>query len=148
MSELMWIRSHVERCLQDEWGCCHVSMDDEGDYPFRVGTAACWVSITEGEPVMVRVSAYAACELKQSAKLLAELNAIQLGALSASIGLADDTVVVSQTLSPIGLSTAVLAQAMRAVGGVASDVGLLLAGMFGGQTPYPASEESAEEEAR
>jgi hypothetical protein len=148
MTELMWIRSHVERCLQDEWGCCQVTVDEDGDYPFRAGTAACWVSVLETEPIMVRVSAQAAYGLRQSAKLLAELNAIQLSALSASIGLADDTVVVSQTLSPIGLSGPALAQAIHAVGGVASDVGLLLAGMFGGQTPYPASEQSAEEEAR
>ncbi len=26
-AELTWIRSHVERCLQDEWGCAHVTVD-------------------------------------------------------------------------------------------------------------------------
>ncbi len=147
-AEMTWIRSHVERCLQDEWGCCHVTVDEDGDYPFRMETAACWVSVMASEPIMVRVFAHAACGLKPSAKLLAELNSIQLRALSASIGLSGDAVVVSQTLCPIGLSAPVLAQAMHAVGGVASDVGLLLAGMFGGHTPYPASEQSADEEAR
>ena len=40
MTELLWVRSHVERLLQDEWDACRVAADDDGDYPFRRGTAA------------------------------------------------------------------------------------------------------------
>jgi hypothetical protein len=147
MSELMWIRSHVERLLQDEWQACRVEADCDGDYPFREGTAACWVSVMDTEPIMVRVFAHAATGVKSSLKLLSELNAIQWRALSASISLRGGTVVVEQTISPIGLTQPVLAQAMRAVGGVADDIGLLLAGMFNGATPYPSSGQPRTEDA-
>jgi hypothetical protein len=143
----LWIRSHVERLLQDEWHECRVTTDDEGDYPFRDGTAAGWVTVLDSRPVLVRVFAHAARGLKPTAKLFTELNEIQRRALSASIMLYDDVVVVQQTISPIDLSGPVLAQALRAVGGVADDIGILLASMFNGVTPYPSVEPSATEDA-
>ena len=45
-----------------------------------------------------------------------------------------------QMISPIGLTQPVLAQALAAVRTIANDVGLLLAGMYGGRTPLPAVE--------
>jgi hypothetical protein len=45
-------------------------------------------------------------------------------------------VVVSQTLSPIGLTRPVLAQALDAVATVADDIGTLFAVMFDGRTPF------------
>lgn len=145
MSELLWIRSHVERLLQDERDACRVHPDADGDYPFRDGTAACWVSVLDTEPVAVRVFAHAARGVKASLKLLAELNAIQCRALSAAVLLQSDVVIVQQTLSPIGLTGPVLTQAMMAVGGVADDIGVLIAGMFNGVTPYPSVEPSTTE---
>lgn len=146
MSERQWIRSHVERLLQHEWEVCRVQPDGDGDYFFRSGTAACWVSVLDTEPVMVRVFAHAATGLRPTLRLLRELNDIERRALSASIVLERDTVVVSQTISPIGLSGAVLRQAMHCVAGVADDIGLLLAGVFGGATPFPAQpQESAQD---
>jgi hypothetical protein len=147
MSEMAWIRSHVERLLQDEWRACRVAADDEGDYPFRDGTAACWVSVLDSEPILVRVFAHAAHGVKPSLKVLTELNEIQRRALSASVLLHDDTVIVQQTISPIELCGPVLAQALRAVGGLADDIGILVASMFNGVTPYPSIESSATEDA-
>lgn len=144
MSELIWIRSHVERLLQDEWDQCRVKVDEDGDWPFRCGTAACWVSVVEAEPVMIRVFAQVATGLRPSLKLPRELNDIQSRTLSATLVLQGGTVLVSQTVSPVGLSQPVLAQAMHSVGGVADNVGMLLAGMYGGATPYTA--EAAESE--
>jgi type III secretion system-like peptide-binding chaperone len=138
MSEQLWIRSHVERLLQSEWNACRVLVDDDGDYPFRLGTAACWVRVVDENPIMVRVFAHAALDVKPSLKLFHELNSIQQRTLSAAAFWQDGTVMVSQTISPIGLTAPVLAQAMKAVGGVADDVGLLLAGVYGGRTPHPA----------
>ncbi len=147
MSELVWIRSHVERLLEDEWGLCRVAADADHDYFYRVGTAACWVSIMDTDPVMVRVFGHAATGLKRSLKLLTELNDIERRALSVSIVFEHGAVVVAQTLSPYGITQPVLAQALRAVGGVADDIGLLLAGMFGGRTPFPVEAEPSNEDA-
>lgn len=137
MTEMMWIKSHVELLLQREFDTCRVEVDADGDFPFRSGTAACWVSVL-GEQPMVHVFAHAVCGLSSSAKLLRELNEIQNRALSARVALSDDCVLVSQAISPIGLTQPVLAQAIRAVCGVAEDIGTLLAAMFDGSTPFPA----------
>jgi hypothetical protein len=136
MTELMWIRSHVELLLQREWNVCRVLCDDDGDFPYRHGTAACYVSVLDSDPAMVRVFAHAAYAIKPTLKVLRELNEIQSRALSARVELRRDVVVVSQTLSPVGLTQPVLGQAMNAVGSVAEDIGTLLAVMFDGATPF------------
>jgi hypothetical protein len=146
MAELMWIRSHVEVLLQREWEVCRVVADADGDYPFRRGTAACYVSVLDVDPPMVRVFAHAAYGLKPTLKVLREINEVQHRALSARVELRNDVVVVSQTLSPVGLTQPVLAQAMEAVATVADDIGTLFAVMFDGRTPFgheiPDSEEA------
>jgi type III secretion system-like peptide-binding chaperone len=145
MSELMWIKSHVELLLQREWDLCRVVSDDDGDFPFRHDTAACYVSVLDTEPVMVRVFGHAAYGLSPSLKVLRELNEIERRSLTARVELRNDVVVVSQTLSPIGLTQPVLAQALDAVATLAADVGLLLAGMFDGRTPFPAAVPDSED---
>jgi hypothetical protein len=59
-------RSHVERCLQDIWDVCRVQHDHDGDYPFNSGTAACFVSVVKGDPIMVRVWALAVIGIERS----------------------------------------------------------------------------------
>jgi hypothetical protein len=146
MSETMWIKSHVELLLQREWDLCRVTIDADGDFPFRAETAACWVSVSDGELPMVHVFAHAACGLKPTAKVLRELNDIQNRAFSARVSLSDGCVLVSQVLSPIGISQPVLAQALQAVAGVAQDIGPLLAAMFDGCTPFPVEVSESEDE--
>ena len=147
MSRLMWIRSHVELLLQREWDVCRVLSDEDGDFPYRHGTAACYVSVLDLDPPMVRVFAHAAYGLKPTLKVLREINDVQSRATSARVELRRDVVVVSQTVSPIGLTQPVLAQAMDAVGSVADDIGTLFAAMFDGTTPFkhqiPDSEEAS-----
>lgn len=148
MSEKLWITSHVERLLADEWEVCRVTPDGDGDYPWSHGTAVGWVSVVDaGGGYMVRVWAHAAYELKSSAKLLRELNEIQGRTLSTSICLTGHIVGVEQTISPIGLTQPVLAQALLAVRNVADDIGLLLTAVYGGRTPLPASAASESEDA-
>ena len=145
MSEMVWVRSHVERLLQDEWNVCRVEADPDGDYPFRTGTAVCWVRVLDAGQPLVRVFAHAACGVRRSAKLLTELNDIQHRALTASVMLTDGCVVIAQTLTAYELSCVDLGQAMAAVGGLADEVGVLLAGMFGGTTPFPAEVTESED---
>lgn len=145
MSELMWIRSHVEALLQREWDVCRVVADDDGDYPFRRGTAACYVAVLDAEPIMVRVFAHAAFGLRPTLKVLRELSEIQRRSLTARVELRHDVVVVSQTVSPVGLTQPVLAQAMNEVATVADGIGPLVAVMFDGRTPFPAQVPHSEE---
>ena len=133
----MWIRAHVRELLRELWQQHEIVEDDDGDVPFRHGTAAGWVGVVDGAPPMVRVVAHAATGVRSTFKLLRELNEIQLSARSASIAIAGDVVIVSQTISPIGLTAPVLRQALVAVGGVADSVGMLVASVFDGRSVRP-----------
>jgi hypothetical protein len=147
MNETYWFRSHVERCLQDVWEVPRVVQDRDGDYPFRFGTAACFVGITVGEvPTFARVWAIAVADVKKSAKLLAELNEINARTLTARIYWSDGLVVVEQMLIAEAVSAESLDQACQAVGGVADNNGVLIAAAFAGQTPFDAAEEMDEAE--
>jgi hypothetical protein len=139
------IRSSVEQLLREIWSIDTVRVDTDGDMPFRYGSAACWVSVLDTRPAMVRVFAHAAYDVGASARLLVELNDIQLATLSATVAWCDGTVLISQTLSPHGLNPSTLRQAMRAVAGVANDVGPLLAGLFDGETPYPVTADQGQD---
>jgi hypothetical protein len=141
-----WLQSHLERLLQDEWHVREVSADADGDYAFRAGTAAGWVQLLDFGPLMMRVLAHATIDVPRSAKLLAELNDIQNRAMTATVRWCEGSVMVSQTLSAHGVNRKTLRQALQSVGGVADDIGVLLAGMYGGSTPYPV-ESSVDEQA-
>jgi hypothetical protein len=140
MTEAMWIRSHLERLLQDEWGRPNVCADAEGDYLVPpTGTAACWISMVPiGDHHLIRIWAHAAVGLRKSMKLLNELNDIQLRCTSVALGLcANGSVTVSQTISPLGLTPPTLMQSIAGVIAVAEDIGVLLTALFGGSTPFP-----------
>lgn len=137
MSELMWIRSHVERCLQQVWQTPELVVDDDGDHPFRRGTAAGWVRVLPDEPHMVRVFAHAVTGVRRTARLLVELNEIQGEALAGAVLWSDGLVIVQQTVPPHGLTPQALGASLRAVGGLAAHIGPLLASVHGGDTPFP-----------
>lgn len=130
------VDADLSELLRDLWAPEPLRRDGDGAYEFRYGCAAGWVSVVDTAPVMVRVTAHAAYDVVRAPELWAELNDIQLATLSASVAWCDGTVFVSQTLHPAGLNASTLAQAVRAVGGVADSIGPLLAGVFGGQLPY------------
>jgi hypothetical protein len=135
-----WLRSHVERCLQDIWDLCRVVADDDGDYPFRSGTAAGFVRINDCSPTLIRVWAVAAMGVPRSAKLLSEINDINVRNRSAWTTWSDGLVVVEQALVAHGLKRSALKQALDVVGDTASDVGPMIATVFGGSTPFSPTE--------
>jgi Putative bacterial sensory transduction regulator len=149
MNEIAWLRSHVERCLEDHWGDFPLNVDDDGDYPFRCGTAQCYVSIVNGDPHFIRVWAFVARVPRRSLKLLSELNEINQRAMTVRVYWTGNSVVAEQTIHADGLTKETLGQACLAVGTAAGDIGALFAAMFGGETPYPAMDtEDQEEESR
>lgn len=46
-----WIRSHVRACLMDIWKSCQIASDDDGDFPFRFKSAACYVQVEKDRPI-------------------------------------------------------------------------------------------------
>lgn len=148
MGDTRMLRSHVERCLQDIWDQHHLVMDDDGDYPYRWGTAACWVRIESGGTDMVRVFAHAASDVKRSLRLLAELNELNASARSAQVYWVNGSVLVSHGLHAAAVDREPLGHACTSVGVVADDIGGMVAAVFGGSTPFPLVEEPAGEEPR
>lgn len=134
---LMHLRSHVERCLQDVWNTHDLVVDDDGDYPFRRGTAVGWVSVRRALPLRVSVFAHAAYELRRSALLLEEINDLNSAARWAKIALDDGVVLVGVDLPDSAVNRISLADAIDAVGTLADEVGPVLAAVFGGTTPIP-----------
>ena len=82
-SAVVWLRSHVERCLEDIWERFPLETDGGGDWPYRFGTAGCWVHVEPDGVGTVRVVAIAARRMKRSAKLLAEVNDVNARTLTA-----------------------------------------------------------------
>lgn len=142
-----WFRAYVEACLREAWGVPAVVTDADRDFPFRHGMAACWVRIEPGEPMLVRVFGHAATDVKRSASLLAELNDVNARSLAPTVswhrvgGGPQGLVFVDQALHAEAVTPASLAHACAAVGSVADDIGLLVATMFGGSTPFSPLEE-------
>jgi hypothetical protein len=134
------VRSHVERCLQDIWQVCRVSVDDDGDYPFRAGVAACWVRVDSQAPVLVRVFGHAVVGVKRSAGLLRELNDVNSRARTTSAVWDDGVVRVSTMVHPEALGRGSLRHALDAVATVSNDLGPMLASVYGGSTPFQPEE--------
>jgi hypothetical protein len=139
------LRSHTERCLQDIWQQPDLTVDDDGDYPYRHGTAACWVRVGTAPNPDVQVFAHAAFGVKRTAKVLAELNDLNARSRWVRLHLADGTVIASGRLHWTGVNRDALRRLMVAAGQVADDVGLMIATVHGGQVPFqPADDELAE----
>ena len=119
-------------------------MDSEGDYPFRWGTAQCYVSLDDTAEY-VRVWAFAAQIPKGSLKLLLEINVINERARTARVYWSGGWLVTEQSVPVDAVSVEVLGQACTAVGVLADDIGVLLAAMFGGETPFAAVEVEEQE---
>lgn len=132
-----WLRAYVEKCLREQWGIDKVLQDDDGDFCYRCGTAACYVRVEGGPAPLVRVFAHAVVDVKRSARLLVELNEVNERSRTAHAYWAGGAVIVEQALHPNGVEPEALGQACAAVGRVADDLGTLAAAAFDGRTPFP-----------
>jgi Putative bacterial sensory transduction regulator len=135
--KLDWFRAYVESLLRDMWDG-HARADDDGDWPFRHGTAACWVSVRAHPRWRVEVFAHAASEVKQSARLLRELNEANSNLVDGRVYWRGGVVVVETSVEAEQVDARSLFRACMAVGSAADDLGGLLAAMFDGSTPFPA----------
>jgi hypothetical protein len=134
------VRSHVERCLQDIWKVQGPEVDEEGDYPFRTRACVGWVRVEPQPPVLVRVFAHVALDVKRSAALLQELNALNVRSRMATVCWADGTVAVHSALPVDAVDRGTLRLALDTVSRVADDISELVAAVFGGSVAAPAPE--------
>jgi hypothetical protein len=129
------VRSHVERCLQDIWDVRVPEVDGDGDYPFRSASSVGWVRVEPQRPVLVRVFAHAAYEVKRSVALLKEINALNVRSRFATVCWAGGVVSVHSALPAESVDRATLRLALDTVTSVADDISVLTAAVFGGQLP-------------
>ena len=136
MQHIQWFRAYVEQLLAKVWEQPGLAPDADGDYPFRYGTAACYVRIEAGPPMTLRVVAQAAVDVRSSAKLLAELNDFNAHAWAVTAYWAENCVVLDHALLAEAVSHETLTRACADVGQAAHDIGVLVAGVFDGRTPF------------
>jgi hypothetical protein len=140
VSKQKWFHSYVEDCLRKTWGRTTLEPDSDGDYAFRHGTACGYVRVQAGPPRLVRVFAYAAIETPRSAKLLTELNDIDGRCCAVSVSWYHGAVLVEHVLLAEGVKPKTLRVACKSVGGVADDIGAMIAAVYGGKTPFTADD--------
>jgi hypothetical protein len=136
------VRSHVERCLQDIWEVPGPEVDADGDYPFRTSSCQGWVRVERQPPQLVRVFVHVAYDVKRSAALLQELNALNVRSRLATVCWADRTVAVNVALPAQTLDRASLRLALDVVSRVADDISELIVAVFGGQATLPSPQEA------
>lgn len=146
MGEYDWFRSHVERLLQEIWGRHELYVDADGDYPYRIGTAAAWVHVEEGAPMAVRVFAHAAYGVKDTVALLREVNDLASRTRFGSVTVRGGVVVCEYALPAEAVTHETLHGVVSTVANQADELGTLLAAVFGGSTPFE-DEEASESEA-
>ena len=138
------LRSHVERALQEIWGDQDLNTDDDADYPFRSETSMCWVSIIEGEQPAVRVFALAANGVPRSRKMLTELTELNFRSRWTSISWDGGAIVVDTAIHWMSVDKPAIERALLSVATVADDIGVMVAAVFGGATPFPVDLESVD----
>lgn len=131
---------------QQEWFSNYVSAtmsilgvhapDADGDLPVHGETCFGWVRVETVEPWGVRVFALAAHGVPEKAAVLKELNAVNLAERTVHTFLVAGRVFVEHLLLADAVNTESLRAVIARVLTVADDLGLMLATVHGGSTPY------------
>lgn len=144
MAAVDMARSHVERCLQDVWSVDRVVADADGDYPYGVGTAACYIGLDPAEPILVKAVACAAVGVKKTTRLLEEITTTSTrgAARPTSTGTAAPSW-SSRRCSPTPPTGGSLSHPGWSVAHIANDIGPMITAIFGGRTPLADAEPPA-----
>ena len=128
--------SHVKECLREGFGLSSLMVDEDGDVPFRHGSAKYWVTVrSDGQ--RVRVWAHAVRGVTIRAALLRELNEVNAGLELGRCYVSRDAVVIEGVLPVDGLTPVLMRELCLEVGSTSDTVGQLVAAVHGGQVTYP-----------
>jgi hypothetical protein len=135
------VQAWVEKLLREAFTLDELIRDDDGDYPFRYGSAAYFVRVLDRDPPLVRVFAIAVTGVSGSASLYEELNDLNASLSVVRVSHAVESVFVEVDLFGDALEREQLLYACLTVGQVADHVGPLLAATFGGTTAFPVDDD-------
>jgi hypothetical protein len=140
LDEVQRLRALIDESLADA-GLPPLTTDAAGNHLFRYGSAGGTImAVGEGAYSTlpeIRVDLVAVRGLRASRSLLEELNSINQTPTGATVYLCAGEVHVAAVLLPGRCTPLEIASAMAFVGGLASDIGPVLAAVYGGETPYP-----------
>ena len=139
------LRSHVEVALHDIWLQPELKIDDDGDWPFRADTSACWVRVRPGSEPYVQGLAHAAYGVPKSAKLFTELNDINRRSQWTKVFWSDGYVVSEANLHWRDVDREGLERLMGATCTMCDDIGPMIATVYGGSTPLQPVAEPADD---
>ena len=124
-------RSHGERLLREGFDLLDVARDADGDYPFRHGAAAYFVSV-HATGRAVRIWSPAVRGIKATAAVLREVNATNARLVHARAYVESAALYVESILPVEELTEEYLVRACQEVGSTADRLGSLLAAVHGG----------------
>jgi hypothetical protein len=132
------LRSHVERCLQENMELCRVTADCDGDYPFAHESAVYYVSLLEAADTWwVRVWSVAATGVRGNAALLRELNDVTSRSPLVKVVWRQRAVHVEGVLHGSAVHEESLGRLCVAVGETSASIGQLVAAVYGGEAVTP-----------
>lgn len=136
MSYCLALRHHVERSLERDLDVPTFGPDDDDDYGAVVADLMVWVRpLIHHDPPLVRVWTPAVHDVKKSARLLTELNDLNVGMSQTRCLLSGTSVMVVAEVEIESLTDGLLGRLVTQVGETAAHVGALIATVFGGECP-------------
>ena len=136
MSYVDMAHSHVERRLREAMGLTEVKRDPDGDIPFRYGTAAYFITVSD-DGMLARIWSPAVRDLRPTAPVLRELNAVSAELAFARVVLRSGCAYVEASTPIQELTADHLLQLCDEVGSSADGLGQMLAAVHGGTVFFP-----------
>jgi hypothetical protein len=136
MANAEMIRPYVEKLLKEWTGTDALIIDEDGDIPFRVGSAMYYVSVLDRDPPLVRVWATLLRGVKKNMKLLDAINDANTRILQCRMFWHDDAVMLSSEIVAEDLDKDELIEACNAIAQIADDFDDTLQADFGGEKAF------------
>ena len=136
MANAEMIRPYVEKLLKEWTGADELIVDEDGDIPFRVGSARYYVSILDRDPPLVRVWATLLRGVKKNMKLLEAINDANTRILQCRMFWNDGAVMLASEIVADDLDRDELIEACNAIAQIADDFDDILQADFGGEKEF------------
>lgn len=129
------VREHVEQVLSQLAGS-PVAENADGNYPFRVGSAQCFVSLVDDEPPLVSVFGGLLSGVTITDELCAAVNDINASIKFGRVFAVRDRVVVATELPAADVDRSEIEHLVGAIGRVADEYDTDLQARFGGTLSF------------
>ena len=135
MAAIAELRARLEGLLS-ELSDVDIQRTPEGDYPFRWGSASCFVTLVDDDPALVSVFGGMLSGVPRTDKLCSALNDINAEIKFGRVFWVRDRVVVATEMVADDLDGSELENAVTAIGRVADAYDTDLQSRFGGQLSF------------